>query len=67
MALGPFQFSPDGTHLAAVQQDKQTQLWDVRLIRQELKEMHLDWDTPPFPPAEQSATASPVSLAIDPD
>ena len=67
MALGPFQFSPDGTHLAAVQQDKQTQLWDLRLIRQELKEMHLDWDTPPFSPAEQSATASPVSLAIDPD
>jgi WD40 repeat protein len=67
IALGPFQFSPDGTHLAAMQQDKQAQLWDLRLIRQDLKEMHLDWEAPPFPPLEPSENASPDTLEIESD
>jgi eukaryotic-like serine/threonine-protein kinase len=60
------QFSPDGSQLAAVQFDQQVQLWDLRLIRQELAAMHLDWDLPPYPPA-RDATASPVTLQIEPD
>ncbi|MGA2248907.1 MAG: hypothetical protein ABSH48_28470, partial [Verrucomicrobiota bacterium] len=67
IGLGEFQFSPDGSHLAVMQQDQQVQLWDLRLIRQDLKGMHLDWDAPPFSPVEQSANASPVSLEIESD
>jgi WD40 repeat protein len=50
--LSRFQFSPDGSHLAATQWDQHVQLWDLRLIRQELKSMGLDWDLPPYPPAK---------------
>jgi WD40 repeat protein len=46
--VSTFQFSPDGSHLAAQQRDRQVQLWDLRLIRQELAELHLDWDMPPI-------------------
>jgi len=30
--------------LAAVQNDQQVRLWDLRLIREELAQMQLDWD-----------------------
>jgi serine/threonine protein kinase/WD40 repeat protein len=66
-AVTKFQFSPDGSQLAAVQFDRQVQLWDLRLIRQELKQMHLDWDLPPYPPAGKTAAAGPVTLEVEPD
>jgi WD40 repeat protein len=64
-SLGAFQFSPDGSHLAVMQQDLQVQIWDLRLIRQDLKAMHLDWDMPPYPPVEQSADARNISLEME--
>jgi WD40 repeat protein len=64
--VGRSSFSPDGTRLAAMQGDQQVQLWDLRLLRQELAEMHLDWDMPPYPPLVQ-AMASPVTLEIESD
>jgi serine/threonine protein kinase/WD40 repeat protein len=62
-----FEFSPDGSQLAAVLYDQQVQLWDLRLIRQELAQMHLDWDLPPYPPAGQTAAAGPVTLEVESD
>jgi WD40 repeat protein len=59
------QFSPDGSQLAAAQVDQQVQLWDLRLIRQELAQMHLDWELPPYPPAGPAAAAGPVTLEIE--
>ena len=67
IALGRFQFSPDGTKLAAMQMDQQVQLWDLRLIRQELAQMNLDWDLPPYPPDGKTAASGPVTLEIEPD
>jgi WD40 repeat protein len=61
------QFSPDGTQLAVVQYDQQVQLWDLRLLRQELAQMHLDWDLPPYPPVDKTAVASPVTLEVESD
>jgi len=61
------QFSPDGSQLAVVQFDQQVQLWDLRLLRQELAQMHLDWDLPPYPPANPTASAGPVTLEVEPD
>jgi WD40 repeat protein len=62
-----FQFSPDGSLLAVLQGDQQVQLWDLRLIRQELAELHLDWDMPPYPAVEKGAAAGPVTLEVEPD
>jgi len=41
-------FSPDGSRLAATTANSVIQVWDLRLIRQELAEMNLDWDQPPL-------------------
>jgi hypothetical protein len=53
--------------LAALQADQQVQLWDLRLIRQELEQMHLDWNMPPYPPVEKAAAAGPVTLELEAD
>jgi WD40 repeat protein len=37
-------FSPDGDLLAVATKNHAVQLWDLRLIRQRLQEMGLDWD-----------------------
>jgi len=58
------QFSPDGSRLAAVQMEKQVQLWDLRLVRLELAGMHLDWDLPPDPPPAP-VSPPPARLEID--
>jgi WD40 repeat protein len=63
--VAKFQFSPDGSQLAAVQRDQQVQLWDLRLLRQELAQMHLDWDLPPYPPADKTDGRWPVTLEVD--
>ena len=62
---GLFAFSPDGTRLAARYLD--VQLWDLRLIRQELAQMGLDWNMPPYPPVEKWAATGPVTLEVEPD
>ena len=67
IGIGRFQFSPDGSHLAAIQTDQQVQLWDLRLIRQELAEMNLDLDMPPYPPISKAETEMPVTLQIESD
>jgi serine/threonine protein kinase/WD40 repeat protein len=59
-------FSADGSRLAAVCPGNHViQLWDLRLIRQQLAAMKLDWDAPPLPPpaTNQSATAIKVTFA----
>jgi WD40 repeat protein/predicted Ser/Thr protein kinase len=43
-------FSPDGTRLAATSESHTMQLWDLRIIRESLARMRLDWDRPPFAP-----------------
>jgi WD40 repeat protein len=50
-------FSPDGTRLITVSNGKQKgiHVWDLRAIRRRLKELDLDWDAPPYPPAPPRA------------
>jgi WD40 repeat protein len=44
-------FSADGCRLALGSMSPAIQLWDLRLIREELAKMGLDWDAPPLKPA----------------
>ena len=41
-------FSPDGTQLLMTYESGRAELWDLRLIRQELAELNLDWESPSF-------------------
>jgi eukaryotic-like serine/threonine-protein kinase len=43
-------FSPDGTLLVAANDDSRSvHVWDLRLIREQLAAMGLDWDLPKYP------------------
>jgi WD40 repeat protein len=55
-------FTADGTRLIA--SGKATYVWDLRLIREQLREMGLDWDWPPFPPAVPG-TPGRLHLTVD--
>ena len=48
-------FTPDGTRLVAPSADSRAiHVWDLRLIRQGLKDLGLDWDAPPYPEARKT-------------
>jgi WD40 repeat protein len=47
-------FTPDGTRVVTTF-NIGVYVWDLRLIRQELKELGLDWEWPEFPPLDSSA------------
>jgi eukaryotic-like serine/threonine-protein kinase len=47
---GPYCFSPDGSQLVTYAgRDGAMHVWDLRLIRRQLREMDLDWDLPTYP------------------
>jgi WD40 repeat protein len=53
-------FSPDDTQLAVVHYlTRELLIWDLRLIREQLAKMGMDWARPPFPP---EANQSPFKL-----
>jgi len=43
----------------------QVDLWDLRVLRDELKKLHLDWKLPPFPPGGDAPPAGPTVLQLD--
>jgi hypothetical protein len=61
-------FTPDGTRLVVVSHYASAiHVWDLRAIRARLKEMNLDWDWPPFPPAPAGEpAAAPLTVAVLP-
>jgi WD40 repeat protein len=59
------QFNADGSQLAAACRDGHViQLWDLRLIRQQLAAMKLDWDLPPWPSANKVNGAEILEVTI---
>jgi serine/threonine protein kinase/WD40 repeat protein len=54
-------FSPDGTYLAA-SRDHIVHLWDLRSVREQLSDMGLDWNAPPYPPRTQRQAVGRVVL-----
>ena len=49
ISIAPDGLSADGSRLAVRASGNAIQLWDLRAIRQQLDEMRLDWDAPPYP------------------
>jgi tetratricopeptide (TPR) repeat protein len=60
----PYCFNPDGSQLVThAGRGGAIQVWDLRAIRQHLKEMDLDWDLPPYP-APTSESAKPLRVQV---
>jgi eukaryotic-like serine/threonine-protein kinase len=57
-------FSPDGGQLFALELDQQVQVWDLRRLRAELRDLNLDWNSPLIPAAVTSANLDPKPLRI---
>ena len=57
--------SPDGSQLAAACGDGLIQVWDLRSLRQQLADLGLDWDLPPYPPLDQKKEAAPLRATVD--
>jgi tetratricopeptide (TPR) repeat protein len=60
----PYCFSPDGSQLVTYAgRAGALHVWDLRLIRGQLKDMGLDWDLPSYPPPS-SENAQPLRLEV---
>jgi tetratricopeptide (TPR) repeat protein len=57
LQAAPVAFSPDGTRLIALTNQKTALVWDLRRIREQLLTMDLDWDQPPYPPKAASSSS----------
>ena len=57
-------FSPDGTRLAVMTSNHTIHVWDLRAIRQGLAEIGLDWDLPPYPPADADSNPCPIRVEV---
>ncbi|HEY2252122.1 MAG TPA: hypothetical protein VGH74_13710 [Planctomycetaceae bacterium] len=60
---GPASFTPDGTKLVVAARDG-VRVWDLRGIRRELARLGLDWDAPPYPPADEK-NDEPLDVVVD--
>jgi WD40 repeat protein len=59
-------FSPDGTRLyAKVEWDSKVHVWDLRRIRDGLREMGLDQEWPEFPPRQVDDNAPPPVVEVE--
>jgi len=58
-------FSPDDTQLAVTHWGtRELLVWDLRLIREQLAKMGLDWNRPPYPPAAEKTESKFTSITV---
>jgi WD40 repeat protein len=57
-------FSPDGSLLVLATEGGQLKLLDLRMIREQLAEMNLDWDMPSYDPSPAREDLSPLTLSV---
>ncbi len=61
-------FSPDGAQLVLTNGDSDSiHVWDLRLMREQLAKMGLDWDSPPYPQATEREDGKPLRVQVDLD
>jgi serine/threonine protein kinase/WD40 repeat protein len=63
--VGWLAFNPDGSQLAVATGANIIRLWNLRLIREQLKDIGLDWDLPPCPPPSLPGDAQPMRVDVD--
>jgi WD40 repeat protein len=61
--LRSLKFGSDGTKLAAATEGNFIHIWDLRRLRERLREMSLDWEAPPFHPGK-SPSPKPIQVNI---
>jgi eukaryotic-like serine/threonine-protein kinase len=58
-------FSADGSQLfVGTPRSPLVRVWDLRLIRAQLKDMGLDWDLPPYPPPSSTQATTPLRVQV---
>jgi serine/threonine protein kinase/WD40 repeat protein len=62
--LLPCCFTPDGTRLITLGEDRAVHVFDLAAIRRQLREIDLDWDMPPYPPRPAEAD-QPQTVTFD--
>jgi WD40 repeat protein/tRNA A-37 threonylcarbamoyl transferase component Bud32 len=62
----PVCFSRNGEQLVTIDHTGANYLWDIRAIRQQLKTMKLDWDSPPLPQLSSEQNLLPLTVAVLP-
>ena len=56
-------FTPDGARLVAIATySRAIHVWDLRAIRRHLAAMHLDWESPPYPPTPGADARRPLAV-----
>jgi serine/threonine protein kinase/WD40 repeat protein len=60
----PAALTPDGAKLV-VSANNGLRVWDLRRIREALRNLDLDWQAPPYPPEEQNRAWPPLRLSVD--
>jgi WD40 repeat protein len=62
---GPCCFSPDGGQLVTGGENFALQVWDLRLIRQQLADLGLDWHLPSYPRAPAVDARKPLRVRVE--
>jgi WD40 repeat protein len=64
--LSPECFTSDGGQLITIGRESEAlHILDLRAIREQLKELGLDWDAPPLPPANDAAAPRPLRVKVE--
>jgi WD40 repeat protein/serine/threonine protein kinase/Tfp pilus assembly protein PilF len=58
-------FSADGTLLAVACDNQIVHVWDLARLRRELARLHLDWESPTYPPEGPASTPLPRSGVVN--
>jgi WD40 repeat protein len=57
-------FTPDGSQLVVARAAGGARVWDLRRIREQLKDLGLDWDLPSLPPATSLVDVTPLRVEV---
>jgi WD40 repeat protein len=64
--IGYFCFNHGGDQLAVrYVTSNAVEIWDLRLIREQLKDLNLDWDLPPYPPRKHQRFPKIKNVDVD--